>query len=120
MTTPNKQKRKRTTITLAGKQSIIEASETKTTAQLITHFNNKYGESKIRNFVRSKEKIQKAIDDRAGSKRAKLSSVKHPELEEALLKWMKNAQIENVAFVGLSSPGTCQEVFQAPITQFFN
>ena len=72
MTTPSK--RKRQTITLAEKQAIIEASETKSTAQLVTHFNNKYKYTTIDTILKNKDKIQNAIDDGASGKRSKIKS----------------------------------------------
>jgi hypothetical protein len=100
METPNKRKRKRQAISLDEKKSIIDASETKTNAQLVAHFNNKYGESTIRNIVNGKEKILKAINDGAGGKRANLKGAKNPNLEEAILKWLKDVRSENVAVDG--------------------
>jgi hypothetical protein len=100
MTTPNKPKRKRQTISLGEKELIIDASATKTTAQLRSHFNNNYSESTIRTIIKDKDKILQAIDDGAGGKRAKLRGAKHPNLEEALLKWLKDVRSENVAVDG--------------------
>jgi len=98
MTTPNK--RKRQTITLAEKHAIIEASETKKTAQLVTHFSDKYKYTTIDTILKNKDKILKAIDDGAGGKRAKLRGGKHSDLEESLLKWLKDVRSENVAVDG--------------------
>jgi hypothetical protein len=101
MTTPNDRKRKRQTITLEEKQSIIEVSKTKPkTSDLVSHFNNKYGESAIRNILNSKDKIQEAIDNGAGGKRATLKGAKNSNLDEALLKWLKDVRSENVAVDG--------------------
>lgn len=100
METPNNRKRKRQTISLAEKQSIIEASKTKTTAQLVKHFNNKYADSTIDGILKSKDKILKAIDDGAGGKRKIVRAVKHPKLEEALLNWLKDIRSQNVAVDG--------------------
>lgn len=96
MSTPNNRKRKRQTITLEEKQAIIEASGTKSTVQLVTHFNNKYKESAIRGIVKSRDKIQEAIDNGAGGKRATLKGAKHSNLDEALLKWLKDVRSETL------------------------
>jgi hypothetical protein len=98
MFTPNNRKRKRQTITLDEKQAIIEASDTKSTVQLVTHFSNKYKESAIE--ASSKKKIQEAIDNGAGGKRATLKGAKHSSPDEALLKWLKDVRSENVAVDG--------------------
>jgi len=101
MATPNGQKRKRQTITLAEKQAIIEASETKPrTADLVTHFSNKYKYTTIDTILKSKTKIQEATDNGAGGKRAKLRGVKHSNLDDAVLKWLKDVRSENVAVDG--------------------
>lgn len=101
MATSNKQKRKRQTITLTEKQAIIKASETKPkTSDLVDHFSNKYKESTIRTIIKDKDKIQEAIDEGAGGKRAKLRGGKHSNMEEALLKWLKDVRSENVAVDG--------------------
>jgi len=101
METPNTRKRKRQTISLDEKQLIIEASKAKPkTSDLVAHFNNKYKESAIRGILKKKDDIQKAIDDGAGGKRSILRSVKHPELEEAVLKWLKEVRSENVPVNG--------------------
>jgi hypothetical protein len=82
--TPNNHKHKRQTITLEEKQSIIEASKTKPKlSDLITHFNNKYGDSTIRKIIDGKNEIQKAIDDGAGGKRGTLKGAKHSKLERS-------------------------------------
>jgi hypothetical protein len=100
MTTPNTRKRKRQTISLSEKQAIIEASKTRTTAQLVTHFNSKYGESTIRTILKDKDKTLKAIDDGANGKQAFSRTVKYSKLEEALLNWLKDVRSENVAVDG--------------------
>jgi hypothetical protein len=101
MTTPNSRKRNRQTIPLEEKQTIIEASETKPkTSDLATHFKNKYAESTIRTILKNKDKIQKAIDDGAGDKRGTLKGAKNSNLEQALLKWLKDVRSENVAIDG--------------------
>jgi hypothetical protein len=101
MTTPNSRKRKRQTITLEEKQLIIEASKTKPkVSDLVSHFSNKYGDSTIRKIIGNKEKIEKAIDDGAGGKRKTLKGAKNSNLEEALLKWLKDVRSENVAVDG--------------------
>jgi hypothetical protein len=100
MATPNKQKRKRQTISLVEKKEIIDASTTKTPAQLVSHFNKKYDDSTIRKILKKKDKIQEAIDAGAGGKRANLKSAKHSELEEALLKWLKEVRSDNVPVDG--------------------
>lgn len=101
MATPNKQKRKQQTITLEEKQSIIETSKRKPkTFDLVKHFNNKYGESTIRTIIKNKDKILEAIDEGAGGKRARLKGAKHSDVEEALLKWLKDVRSENVAVDG--------------------
>lgn len=100
METPSNRKRKRQTISLAEKQAIIEASKTKTPAQLVKHFNNKYKDSAIRGIIKEKDKIQKAIEDGAGGKRSNVSKSKHPNLEESLLDWLKDVRSQNVAVDG--------------------
>lgn len=100
MATPTNRKRKRQTISLAQKQTIIEASKTRTTAQLVKHFDNKYPDSTIDTILKNKGKILKAIEDGAGGKRSIVKAVKYPELEEALLKWLKDVRSENVAVDG--------------------
>lgn len=100
MATPNGKKRKRQTISLIEKQAIIEASKTRTPAQLVTHFNNKYSDPTIRTIIKDKDKILKAIDDGAGKKRANVSKPKHSSLEEVLLIWLKDVRSENVAVDG--------------------
>jgi hypothetical protein len=98
--TSNSRKRKRQTISLAEKQEIIEASKAKTPAQLVTHFKGKYKDSAIRGIIKKKDKIQKAIDDGASGKQAFSRAVKFPNLEEALLNWLKDVRSQNVAVDG--------------------
>lgn len=101
METPNTRKRKRQTISLDEKQLIIEASKAKPkTSDLVAHFNNKYKESAIRGILKKKDEIQEAIDDGAGGKRANLKSAKHSDLEESVLKWLKEVKSENVPVDG--------------------
>jgi hypothetical protein len=97
----NQLKRKRQTISLADKQTIIEASKTKPkTADLVKHFDNKYVYTTIDTILKNKDKILQAIEDGAGEKRAKLKGAKYPELEEALLNWLKDVRSENVSVDG--------------------
>lgn len=101
MTTPsNNRKRKRQTISLAEKHNILDASTTRTAAQLVTHFNGKYKEDTIRKIINDKDKILKAIDDGASGMKAFSRAVKFPKLEEALLIWLKDVRSENVAVDG--------------------
>jgi hypothetical protein len=48
-------------------------------------------------IIKDKTKIQEAIENESNGKLAKLRGEKHPELEEALFKWLKNIQSENIA-----------------------
>jgi len=96
MATPNKQKRKRQTISLIEKKAMIDASKTKTPAQLVTHFNNKYTDPTIRSILKKKSEIQEAIENEADGKRSILRSIKHSKLEEAFLKWLKEIRSENI------------------------
>jgi len=101
MATPNKQKRKRQTISLEDKLAIIDAAaDVKTIPALAKNFNNRYPESTLKTILGSKDKIQQAIDDGASGKRSNLKSGKHPNLEEALLKWLKDVRSENVPVDG--------------------
>jgi hypothetical protein len=96
MATPNKQKRKRQTISLIEKKAMIDASKTKTPAQLVTRFNNKYTDPTIRSILKKKSEIQEAIENEADGKRSILRSIKHSKLEEAFLKWLKEVRSENI------------------------
>jgi len=96
MATPNKQKRKRQTISLIEKKAMIDASKTKTPAQLVTHFNNKYTDPTIRSILKKKSEIQEAIENEADGKRSILRSIKHSKLEEAFLEWLKEVRSENI------------------------
>jgi hypothetical protein len=94
----NERKCKRQTISLADKQTIIEASETKPkTADLVKHFDNKYVYTTIDTILKNKENILQAIDGGADGKRANLKGAKNPELEEALLTWFKDVRSENIS-----------------------
>jgi hypothetical protein len=101
MTTPNKQKRKRQTISLDEKRIIIEASKTKVkTVDLVKHFNNKYKYTAIDGIIKKKNEILEAIDNGASGKRTRIQDSKYPALEEALLKWLKEVRSENVPVDG--------------------
>jgi hypothetical protein len=100
MATPNN-KRKRQSISLATKLQIIEASKTiPKLVDLVKHFESKYVESTIRGILNNENKILQAIEDGVGGKRANLKGAKNPELEEALLKWLKDVRSDNIAVDG--------------------
>ena len=100
METPNKLKRKRRTISLDVKKALIEASKTKKVAELVIEFD--LPDSTIKTILndKNKDKILKAIDDGAGGKRVKLKGAKHSDLEEAILKWLKEVRSENIPVDG--------------------
>src|SRR4051812_45119614 len=94
MSTPGRHKRQK--ITLTDKTAIIEASKSiPKVADLVKHFNSKYAESTIRTILSDKDNILNAIDEGASSKRARIKSAKHRELESAVLTWLKEVRSKN-------------------------
>ncbi|VDO62309.1 unnamed protein product [Heligmosomoides polygyrus] len=96
MPVPNCSIRKRQPISLDEKKAIIEEARTKSVPEVAVHFNRKYPESTIRTILKDKEKILKAVEEGAESKRARIRAAKHSVLDEALLRWFKDVRSQNI------------------------
>ncbi|VDO93043.1 unnamed protein product [Heligmosomoides polygyrus] len=88
--------RKRQPISLDEKKAIIEEARAKSIPEVAVHFNRKYPESTIRTILKDKEKILKAVEEGAESKRARIRAAKHSDLDEALLCWFKDVRSQNI------------------------
>lgn len=103
MATP---KRKRQAISVEIKKKVIDAAAVdpkKSYQDLANEFSNdqlKLEKTNIQRILNGKAKILTAIDDGVDAKRAKLRTPKEPDLEAAVLTWMRQIRSENVAVTG--------------------
>jgi hypothetical protein len=96
MSTPS---RKRRVISLDLKKKIIDAStDTKKSDDLSKQFG--VPASSIRNILRDKAAILKAIEEGGEAKRVKLRGAKQEDLEEAVLQWFKSVRSNNMQISG--------------------
>ncbi|VDO61011.1 unnamed protein product [Heligmosomoides polygyrus] len=96
MPVPNCSIRKQQPTSLDEKKAIIEEARTKSVPEVAVHFNRKYPESTIRTILKDKENILKAVEEGAESKRARIRAAKHPDLDEALLRWFEDVRSQNI------------------------
>lgn len=91
--------KKRRVITLQEKKKIIETSEE---GKSMAEVGKQFGLSKatVQTILRDKPAIIGAINEGGEAKRARLTAVKHEDLEEAVLRWCKLVRSQNVALTG--------------------
>jgi hypothetical protein len=99
------QKRKRTDLTLDQKKEIIDAAKRKSKqSELARRFTNQWGfevkRTTVIGILAMKDSIEAAILAGVPSKRKKLTSAHDPRLDEAVLKWLKQARGQNLPISG--------------------
>lgn len=98
--------RKRRTILIATKKAIIDASESgKSNADLSKQFRDEKGDlplDTIKTILKpkSKQAILSAVDDGIEAKRARTTTARNSDLEEALLSWLKIVRSQNIPVTG--------------------
>uniref|UniRef100_A0A915EGX2 HTH CENPB-type domain-containing protein n=1 Tax=Ditylenchus dipsaci TaxID=166011 RepID=A0A915EGX2_9BILA len=100
----NSEKRKRTDITLEQKQAIIEAAKRESNqTKLARDFTMKWGfevkRTAVQSILSNKEAFEAAVEEGVPMKRKKLTQANNPMLDEALIKWSKQARGENLPSV---------------------
>lgn len=99
------QKRKRTELTLEQKKKIIDAAKTEPNqTELARRFTKEWGfeikRTTVIGILGMKESIEAAIEAGIPSKRKKLTQAHDPKLDEAVLKWFKQARSQNLPISG--------------------
>ena len=93
------QKRKRTDFTLKEKE-IIDAAKEPNQSKLAREMSKKWGievkKTTVKEIFSKKDAIEAAIRAEIPSKRKKLKPAKHSELDEEVLKWLKQAREQNL------------------------
>lgn len=91
--------KKRKSIDLATKKEILEASkEEPKISELVKRFG--LHPNTISGILKSREKIENAIEVETPSKRARLRGPKHEDVELSVLQWFKNARSHQISISG--------------------
>lgn len=99
------QKRKRTAFTLEQKKEIIAASKKEQNqTQLAKDFTKKWGfevkRTTVSTILSTKETVTDAIEEGVPAKRKRLTLAHDSRLDDAVLKWFKQARGENLPVSG--------------------
>jgi hypothetical protein len=95
---PASTKRKRSTITLETKRQIIDASAGKSSSQLGKQFS--LPPTTIRSILGKKDSVINAIGEGKDTNLARLQPVKHANLDNEILHWIKTVKSQNVSLSG--------------------
>ncbi|CAJ0952797.1 unnamed protein product, partial [Mesorhabditis belari] len=83
---------------LAIKKQIIDAAMTKKISQVAMEFD--LPQSTVSTILKNRVRISEIIDCGVNTKRSRVSYCKHPELEDALRKWVKERQMVDAPLNG--------------------
>ena len=77
------------------KKSVLEAVESGATTKTELSRCFKIDRKSVRRILETKDAISNTVYDGRNSKRTKFRPPKHEELEEVLVKWLKNVRSQN-------------------------
>jgi transposase-like protein len=92
-------KRKREDLPIEKKKEIIAAAKENSNQ---TSLGKQFGvpRSTVQDILKAKDKIESAVDEGVPLKRKRLTQAYEPRIDEAVLKWMKQARGQNLPVGG--------------------